>query len=387
MTDRRPTPVAAVREREYRADPRFVFFNAASWGLVPRSSAEESGDLTLRRNRPDGFTLGELGDVQRRCRTAVARLLDVQSEEIALVPNTSHGVNLAAAMVGRGEPGTILVSHGEFPANVFPWKALEPRGFRVELVPTDELGRPREEEILARLGRDDVRALALSAVQYATGYRADLEALGTACRERDIFYCIDAIQAVGAVPFRPREVHADLVACGAQKWLCAPWGSGFAWIPRERQGSFDPPMVSWFSMKGATNFEDLLHYRMEWAEDARKFELATLGLQDYLGLARSAEIFLEMGIEAVFRHILEVHEPLERWISGRPEVVAVTPMEPAHRGGIVSFRVPDPKGTAAALEEGGVIFAVREGAVRLAPHFYNTVEEMERVVAILDRVM
>ncbi|HKJ01075.1 MAG TPA: aminotransferase class V-fold PLP-dependent enzyme, partial [Longimicrobiales bacterium] len=204
--------VARVRAREYPRQEAGIFFNAASWGLLPASAAQEVADLTLRRNRVRGVDEEELGRIQRRCRAAVATLLQVGTDEIALAPNTSYGVNLAAALVASGPSGTILVAQGEFPANVFPWKALEPRGFRVEVVPADAWGRPREEELLRRLDGPGIRALALSAVQFASGHRADLRAFGEACRRRDVLFCVDAIQALGAVPLHPREAFVDVLA-------------------------------------------------------------------------------------------------------------------------------------------------------------------------------
>jgi selenocysteine lyase/cysteine desulfurase len=378
--------VARVRAREYPALGPGIFFNAASWGLLPRSAAEEVAGLTLRRNRAGGFDEDEFGLVQRRCRTAAARLIDASAEEIALAPNTSYGVNLAASLVGAGTPGTVLVSEGEFPANVLPWMALEARGFRVELVPVDEGGHPREDELLRRLDRPEVRAVAVSAVQYATGFRADLPTLGRACRDHGVLLCVDAIQALGAGPLSARKAHIDVLATGGQKWLCAPWGSGFAYVRRELWDRFEPPMVSWLGVKGATRFAEGLGYGREWLDDARRFELATPGLQDYLGLARALEIFLEMGLDEARRHIHEVHAPLVEWIRARPRVTAVTPLEPERRAGIFSLRVPHMDRAVDALDEAGVTFAVRERAIRFAPHVYNTVEEMEQVVAILDDV-
>lgn len=379
--------VARVRAREYPDASPGIFFNAASWGLIPRSAAEEATEFTLRRNLPRGIDEPELGRIQRRCRRALAELLAVSPREIALVPNTSFGVNLGAALVGVGPPGTVVVSDGEFPANVLPWKALTGKGFRLRIVPSDARGLPREEEILAALDGEDVRALALSAVQFSNGYLADLERLGTACRERDILFCVDAIQALGAVPLHPRDSHVDIMASGGQKWLCSPFGSGFAYVRRELQERFDPPMVSWLSMEGATDFDDQRHYRMAWVDGARKFELATHGVQDYLALARSVEIFLEMGVDAVRRHVHAVHEPLLRWMEGRDDVTPVTPLDPARRAGIVSLVLPGLEATASALADAGVVFAVREGAIRFAPHFYNTVEEMEEVVEILKKAV
>ena len=378
--------VARVRAREYpQSDRGGFFFNAASWGLVPASAAQEAADLTLRRNRVRGFEEEELGRIQRRCRDAVAALLQVNADEIALAPNTSYGVNLAAALVAAGPPGTILLAQGEFPANVFPWKMLEPRGFRVEVVRADERGRPREEEVLRRLDDPGVRALALSAVQFASGHRADLRAFGEACRRHDVLFCVDAIQALGAVPLHPRDAFVDVLASGGQKWLCAPWGSGFAYVRQDLLERFDPPMVSWLAVEGATRFDDMLHYRMEFLGNARRFELATLGIQDYLGLARSVEIFLEMGMDAVERHLRAVQEPLVAWIRSRSDVTAVTPLDPGRRAGILSFSLEDIEPAVAALEGAGVVFAVREGAIRFSPHFYNTRGEMEEVVALLER--
>jgi cysteine desulfurase/selenocysteine lyase len=376
--------VARVRRREYPEAPQGIFLNAASWGLVPRSAAQAAADLTLRRNRERGFDEEELGAIQRRCRDAVASLLNVDPAEIALAPNTSFGVNLAAALVGRGEVGRILVSQGEFPANVLPWKALEARGFTVEMVPTDAVGLPDEREIVRRLEGADIRALAVSAVQYATGYYADLAALGEACRGRGILFCVDAIQALGAAPVDARAIHADVIAAGGQKWLCAPWGSGFAYIRRELQESFDSPMVSWLALEGATRFGEAARYDLKWLPDARKFELATLGLQDYLGLARSVEIFLEMGVAQVRRHIQDLQEPVLAWVDAHPEVRLVTPREPERRAGILSFVPRSVDAVAAGLRAKGVLCGVRNGAIRLAPHFYNTRVEMEEVASILE---
>ncbi len=375
-----------VRAREYPEPGEGIFLNAASWGLLPLTAAAESARLVMRRNRARGFGEEELGPLQRRCRDAAARLVGVSPDEIALSPNTSFGVNLAAALVASGPAGSIVLSQGEFPANVLPWKALERRGFRVELVPTDGRGWPDEEALLRRLDRDDVRALGVSAVQYVTGFRADLEALGAACRARGVLFCVDAIQALGVVPLDAAACGVDVLACGGQKWLCSPWGSGFTYVRRELQERFDPPMVGWLSVRGATRFEEGLGYDVEWVDSARKFELATLALQDHLGLARSIEIFLEMGLEEVAAHVGELHAPVLDWIDGRSDAHAVTPRDPARRAGILTFTVADLDRSAAALREAGVIFSVREGAIRLAPHFYNTVEELEKVVEILDGV-
>jgi selenocysteine lyase/cysteine desulfurase len=277
-----------------------------------------------------------------------------------------------------------VVSEGEFPANVLPWKSLEPRGFRVEVVPSDSHGLPREEELLRHVERPEVRALAVSAVQFSSGYRMELGRLGEACRRHGVLFVVDAIQALGAVPLRPAELHVDLLACGGQKWLCAPWGSGFAWVPRRHHHRLAPPMVSWLAVEGALELEDEPDYALRWLDDARRYELGTLGIQDYLGLARSVEILLECGVDNVRRHLLDLHEPLVRWIRSRADVQPITPLDPDRRAGILSFRPRNLAAAAGALRRIDVAFAQRGGAIRLAPHFYNTTEEVARVVEALE---
>ena len=377
---------ASVVAREYPHSDDGIFLNAASWGLVPLSAAEEAASLTMRRNRSEGFALSEPGAIQRRCRRAVASLLGARPSEIALSPNTSYGVSLAAALLRAGEPGAVVVSEGEFPANVLPFKALEAYGFTVRTVPCDPDGNPDESALVAALAEPGVVALTVSAVQFATGFRGDLPRLGAACRAHDVLFFVDAIQAIGAEPFDPCACHADLVACGGQKWLCAPWGSGFTWIRDEIQQRFDPPMVSWLATADGADFADMLHYRLDWRDNARKFELATLGLQDYLGLARSVEVLTEVGLAEIRRHLHRLHQPVIEWIDSRAGARCLTPRDPNRRSGILAFTVPDVHRTAQELTHRGVVFSVREGLIRLAPHFYNTVEEMHEVVGILEEV-
>jgi selenocysteine lyase/cysteine desulfurase len=198
----------------------------------------------------------------------------------------------------------VVVSAGEFPANVFPWVALESRGFTVEILPTGPDALPDEARLPSALERSDVRALAVSHVQFATGHRADLKTLGGRCRERGILFAVDAIQGLGADPVDVREARIDVLACGGQKWLCSPWGSGFTFIDRRLIERFDPPMVSWLAMEGAGDFSSLAGYSWSLQADARRFELATLGLQDQLGLAVSIELILDLGPDRIHEHLM-----------------------------------------------------------------------------------
>lgn len=375
----------AARRREHYGDAGDgIFLNNASWGVSPRGSAEAMADFVRRRGRMDAIPDAEFGEVLDRARGAAARLLRVDAGEIALAPNTSFGINLAVALAAGGAPGRIVVSEGEFPANVLPWLTLEDRGFELDVVPAGPDGLPDAAGLEAAVRRPGAAALSLSAVQFATGYAADLDRMGAACRDAGVLFVVDGIQGAGVVPLHPREVGAHVVAVGAQKWLCGPWGSGFAWVAGEVHDRLPPPMVSWLAVEGGTDFSASDGYRLDWLDDARRYELATLGIQDHLGMAAAVELLLELGIGAIRDRIHGLHAPLLAWAGSRSDVRVITPVEADRRGGILALRVPDPEGVLAALQAAGVQAAVREGLLRLAPHWWVRDDEIGRVVEVMD---
>lgn len=383
-----PDRFAALRRREYADAGPGIFLDNASWGVSPRSSVEAMVDFTRKRGRMDGFDLEEFPEALARARGAVARLLHVGSDEVALAANTSFGINLGVALAAGREPGRIVVSEGEFPANVLPWLTLEDRGFEVEVVPAGPDGLPDEDALEAAVRRPGAAALSLSAVQFATGYAADLARMGRACTEGGAVFVIDAIQGCGVVDVRPREVGAHVVASGAQKWLCGPWGSGFAWVARELHAELEPPVMSWFAVEGATDFSASEGYELAWVDDASRYELATLGLQDFLGMAVGAELLHdELGIDAVRKRIHALHDPVMEWAATRDEVRVVTPGDPARRGGILALELPRPDAVLERLNTAGIRAGVREGLLRLSPHWWVTPAEMAAVTAELEAAL
>jgi cysteine desulfurase / selenocysteine lyase len=281
------------------------------------------------------------------------------------------------------EGSTIVTTDTEFPANVFPWMAQQDRGVRFELVPVDDRGLPDEERLLERLQHGDVSVFALSAVQFGSGYRADLARFGAACRERGVFFVVDAIQAVGCLPIDVEAMRIDVLATGGHKWLCGPFGTGFAYVRREVQDALVPRAIGWSSMQSNHDLADLTGYRMDFMADARRYEVATLPFQDLRGFAESMELLRECGVERIEAHVRMLLDPLIAWLRERPAVEIVSDLDPARRSGILAFRTPASERVFAALERAGVICALREGAIRVAPHLYNTPAEIERVMEVL----
>lgn len=380
--------VAALRAVEFPwMEEHRVFLNAASFGPLPDRSRRALEAFNRRRHEADRMRPHDLLDALTTARRLAARLVGAEPAEIALAPNTTWGLDIAAEIVearSAAERRTIVVSDGEFPANMYPWMALERRGMRLERVAADPLGRPREDALARRIRGGDVAAFAVSGVQFATGHRADLERFGRLCREHGALFVVDGIQGLGAMPIDVRAARIDVLASGGQKWLCSPFGTGFAYVRAELANRYSPRLPGWMAFTASADFSRLLDYEYELLPDARRFEPGTVGYQDFEGFNASVGLLLELGVDAIWAHIQRVLAPLLRWAAGRDDVTLVSPARPPNHSPIACLRLRRPEAAHAALADAGIVCAVREGVLRIAPHFYSTVAEMERVVEVLD---
>jgi selenocysteine lyase/cysteine desulfurase len=318
----------------------------------------------------------------RAARAAVARLIGADPAEVALTPNTSYGINMAAQTLPLAPGDEILLPDGEFPANVYPWLLQRARGVAVEIIPRRPNGWPDEDRLLERLSGPRVRALAISWVQFASGYRVDLPRLAAACRERGVWLVLDAIQGVGQLPLDLAATPVDVVACGGQKWLLSPWGSGFLYVRRDRIPELVPRFTGWLAFRGTDDLSRLTDYDPTFHDDARRFELVSLPYQDVAGLTESLRLLSDVGVERIAAHLEDLRAPLLA-AADRGLVRVASPTEPPHDSAIWCVQTPDVARAYQRLRAERITCSVREGALRLSPHFYNTVDEVERAVALL----
>jgi cysteine desulfurase/selenocysteine lyase len=379
-----PLDVASLRDAEFPALGETTYLNAASIAPLPERARAATEAYNRRRARVHEMRDDDFEPTLRRAREAAARLVGAEPGEIALTPNTSHGINLAAQCLPIPAGSVVVASDWEFPANVYPWMGPGCPA-RLELVPADPLGRPDEDRILERLDRGDVSVFALSTVQFATGFLADVVKLGRFCRERGIFFVVDAIQAAGQLPVDVREAEVDVLACGGHKWLCAPQGTGFVYVRKELLPRMEPRVVGWMTMPACEDLTRVVGYGRELCEEARRFEVSTQPCQDYAAFTASVTLLLEAGPERIRAHLLEILDPLVHRLRERPEVEIVSDLRPERRSGVFSFRPPEPERVHAALHREGIVTSLREGAIRLSPHLYNDVEDLERVAGALER--
>ncbi len=374
-----------LRAREYAwmDDVASMYLNAASVGPMPAAAVAVANEWSALRQQPQRISVPRMQEAAATARAQFAALIGARAEEIALMPNTTYGLNLAARALPL-RPGSILTFDGEFPSCVYPFQALGSRGVTLDLIPRQN-GLPDEDALVAAIEqRSDVVAVVVSWVQFATGYVADLARIGAACRAKGVFFIVDGIQGCGV---RPIDVHAlpiDVFASGAQKWQLSPWGTGFVYIRPDLITSLEPHDVGWACMKSSTDYTRLTDYEFDFFDDARRFEVVTIAYHDFAVANAATALLLEAGVAQVAQHLEELGDIVVDWAQSRPDVQLVTPAEPARRAGVLSFTPIDLDGMHARLREGGVVHTVREGAIRLSPHMYNTADEIRRVLALLD---
>ncbi|MCC6429939.1 MAG: aminotransferase class V-fold PLP-dependent enzyme [Gemmatimonadaceae bacterium] len=376
--------VEALRTAEYpwMANDPGVYLNAASVGPMPARAVAEAERWTQLRAQPHHISLTRMLDTAATARRQFAALVGGDAEEIALMPNTTYGLNLAARALPL-RPGVILTFDGEFPSCVYPFQAMRSRGITLEFVPRKD-GLPDEDTLVAAIARPDVVAVVVSWVQFASGFVADLARIGTACRERGVFFIVDGIQGCGVRPIDLHALPVDIFAAGAQKWLLSPWGTGFVYVRRGLIEQIEPHDVGWACMRASTDYTRLTDYAFDFLPDARRFEVVTLAYHDLAVANASTALLLELGVPHVAAHIERLGATIVDWVNSRADVELVTPVDPARRAGVVAFAPADPGPMGARLREARVAHVVREGAIRFSPHVYNTAAELESVLGVLD---
>jgi cysteine desulfurase/selenocysteine lyase len=373
--------VGALRREEFPWADRRIYLNHASLGPLPARSLKAINDFNTRRAVPFQVVGDDFLNIPAGARAAAAKLINAETDEIGLVQTTSLALNLAAQALPLGEGDLVLVSDKEFPSNVYPWKLLKERGVGVEIVSCTAEGWPDEERLIHHLADPGVKALAVSLVQFASGYRVDLARLSAETRKRNKLLIVDAIQGVGCYPIDVRKTPVDILIAAAQKWMLGPWGAGFLYARKELIPTLAPKVANWLGYEGSDDVTQLTSYHDRHHPNARRFEISGHALQDLVGLATSAGLLAELGPASIVAHVRTIHEPV--FAAARKRGVAIASPTDAARPCTLSLRPADPAALYAKLEANGVSCSLREGLVRLSPHCYNTVEEMEWVATLL----
>jgi len=323
-------------------------------------------------------------------RGMLGRLAGAPAEGVFLTRNTSDAILLAA----RGfpwQPGdNAVVAQGEFPALTVPLSLLASRGVSLRLVPPRPDNTWRVEDFAAAMDHR-TRMLALSWVEFHTGFRHDLAALGELCHERGVFFLVDGVQGLGALHANIAAWGVDLFSAAGHKWLLSPEGTGFGWLNPAWLDRLEPVSASWIALEDPFDFlgRGIKDARFDkpLRHDARRFEGGTLNVAGAHALGRSVETILELGPEAVESRILELGARAVEGLLARGYRV-LSPQGPGQRSGITVFSRPSGDNAAllAELRKKKIITGYPCGNLRVAPHYYNDERDIDSLLAALPPV-
>ncbi|MEO8432264.1 MAG: aminotransferase class V-fold PLP-dependent enzyme [Acidobacteriota bacterium] len=367
-------------DREFPVRRQLVYFNHAAVAPLPRrvfdAVAELAGNV---RDRGAADWRRWYAGIEE-ARESASRFIGARPAEIAFVPSTSWGLNLVAHAFPWKEGDNVVGDDMEFPANVYPWMLLEPRGVELRLARQRD-GRVTVDDIAAVID-DRTRMVAISWVAFHNGWVFPLEEISALCRERGILLVVDAIQGLGALPIDVGSVPVDVLVADAHKWLLGPEACAIFYVAESARDRVPPPFGGWWNVRHA---ESYLDYRLDFFAGGRRYEAGTLPTAQIFGLAAALALLEEMGADVVRERILATNEALRAGLVERGwRIASPQPL----RSGILAAVPPDgnPRAAARHLESAGIITSPREAAVRFSPHASNDTTEVQRILEALDRV-
>jgi selenocysteine lyase/cysteine desulfurase len=359
---------------------KWAFFDHAAVAPIPDVGVAAL-DEYARRIADNGLAdVWHWVDRTTSVRRLAARLVNApSSEDVAFVANTTAGIGIVAEGFPWQSGDNVVLAAEEYPSNQYPWLNLAARGVEVRSVPTR--GCRVDVDDLRAAMTDRTRLLTVSFVQYAGGFRSDLDALGNLCRERGVFFFVDAIQGLGAFPLDVQRMGIDGLAADGHKWLLAPEGAGIFYLGREWVGKFHPVGVGAHSVEKPFDYATI---DFSLKPHAGRWEGGALNLAGVSALGASMELLLDAGIDQVAARVLELTDYLcDKALSVGLEVFSSR--QGSDRSGIVSLTKPGtaPKEVMKKCRDAGVVVNVRAGRVRVSPHAYNTEAEIDRFIEVV----
>jgi cysteine desulfurase / selenocysteine lyase len=371
-----------LRRHEFPVTRDKIFLGHAGVCPLPRRVADAIADYAR---------LGSLGDQEAfvlhrldEARQLASKLLNCQTDEIALVGPTSLGLSLVASGLKFRKGDNILIYHDDYPSNVYPWMALAAKGVQVRLLNTRGLGVIRPIDVMGQVD-ENTRLVALASCHFISGYRLEFPAIGKFLRERGILFCLDGIQTLGAFPTTVE--HVDFLAADAHKWLLGPCSAGLLHVRRDLQEKLNPPVYGWHNVRNP-NF--VAQEQIVFRNGAVKFEAGTHNLLGLVGLIAAMEIALEVGVANIAAELLRKRALLVPALQAKGFTVLNADAKSDNASGIVTFFQPgkDPSPLHQKLTDAGVIASLRtdrkgQNYIRFSPHFYNTDAELLRVLELV----
>ena len=363
---------------------RWAYFDHAAVAPLPGPTAERiAAFATQAAQQGDVDWLDWSADVEQMRRSA-ADWLHADSDEIAMIPNTSYGINIVAEGLDWQPGDNVVVPSGEFPSNLFPWLQQRDRGIEVRVV-GDDHQPPDLEKIDAAIDQR-TRLVAASWVGYASGYRLDVDELVQRAHAKNALVFLDAIQGLGIFPLDLSKTPVDFLAADGHRML-GPEGAGLAFVRRQHLHQLRCRTVGWNSVKNAHLFSGAA---FDLRDSAARYEAGSSNMMGLLAMHRSLQVFWQViathGTHAIGDRILDLVDQADQWLKAAGATTSV-PAQRARRSGIVNFQIPgvEPADFRKQAMQAGIVVSCRGGGVRASIHAYNTESELQRLADVVQQ--
>lgn len=362
----------------FPAASNYTYLNSAAVSPIPTPAKEA---VISQLDDVSGHGTEHFSDwiaTKNRARALLAAMLNVRPEQIAFMRNTSDGFATVAAGLDWAEGDNIVSFAGEFPANFYPWRRIRDElGVELRLAPERD-GRIDLDEFCSLID-SNTRLVTISAVQFASGFQADLARISEAAHGVGALFAVDIIQALGAREFDLPGLGVDIASGASHKWLCAPEGCGHLYLSDEARDRISPTLTGWISVETPWDFEDR---EQPWKADTLAWESGTGCSALFYGLEQSLKLLTETGLAKIEEYLYGLTDHLCELLAGKDYdiISSRAPGEKSaivcikHRGGIHCSDI------AAALQQENIVVSPRNDRLRIAPHFYNNLEDIERLV-------
>lgn len=364
-----------LRATEFPVTRRWAYFDHAAVSPLPRCAGDALRSWAAEQEE---FGVVHWPHWEQRLalvRRGLARLINADVAEIAFINNTTHGISLVAEGFPWRPGDTVVTAEEEYPSNLYPWMNLASRGVTLRTVPSRE-GRVWLRDLAAAMDRS-TRLVTISHVEFASGFRNDLDDLAELCHARGVALFVDAIQGLGPHVVDVRRTPIDFLAADGHKWLLGPEGAGVLYVRHDWIERLRPIGVGWHSVVGSYNAPGI-DFRLK--PSAERWEGGSFNMPGLHAFGASVALLLKLGPEAVSRRILERADAVRtRAVAAGWQVSGS--QRPEDRSGIVALERPgvDPQAAVRTLRARGVVAACRRGRLRVSPHVYNNDDDLERL--------
>lgn len=366
---------------EFPIRERYIYMNHAGVAPIPSSTQAAISEFARTAAEEGPVNYAAWLHAMAIAREASGQLINADPNDICFIKSTNHGLLIAANSINWKSGDNIVGFAHEFPANILPWKNLSYLGVEFRAVPEQEDYSYSFDDIISRID-SRTRLLAISWVEYSTGIRNDLDKLSALCREKGILFCVDGIQGLGVLPIDVQKTPIDFLMADGHKWLLAPEGCGILYVNRDVIPQLNNSMTGWCGLKNPQDYDNTVQ---EYKPTAKRFEEGSHNLLAINALGTSIRLLLAEGSDSICHKISKLTQQLIDGAKTKGYNV-ITPDQWENRAGIVSIVKDDQDVNAVAkslLDEHNIVIAARRGFLRISPHFYNTEDEIARLLELL----